>query len=39
MIGIINKQHKKTISKIVDDLDENMCINQILKSQCVNINN
>jgi len=38
MIGIINKQHKKTISKIVD-LDENMCINQILKSQCVNINN
>lgn len=30
---IINKDFKqKTISKIVNHLDENMCINQIIKS-------
>jgi len=33
---IINKSHiKNTIYKIINGLDENICINQIIKNQCV----
>jgi len=33
---IINKNHiKKSINKITENLDKNMCINQMIKSQCM----
>jgi len=36
IVNIINRnQIKKAINKIVSDLDDNLCINKIIKSQYV----